>query len=114
MPGIIENPTLEADESVFARSGKTLVVAYKEGNKKPVRLISTFLSAKIKDGKPKLITKYNKYMGEVDLNVMMTSFYGDNRNSVMMWKKVAFNRYLLQRFLINSYILYTKTQPILL
>lgn len=106
MPRLIKNPSLNENESVFLRSGKTLVVAYKEGHKKPVRLLSTFHSAKLKDNKPKVITKYNKYMGGVDLNDMLTSFYGDNRKSVKMWKKVVFN--LLQRFLINSYVLYTK------
>ena len=53
-----------------------------------------------------LIRQFRRSIGGVDLNDMMTSFYGDNGKSVKMWKKVVFN--LLQRFLINLYILHTK------
>lgn len=107
MPLVVKEADLSPDTSVFMRRGDLLAVAYRQSDKKPVRMISTYHSAKVlTGGKPKLVEKYNKYMGGVDLNDMMTGFYTDKRKSVKMWKKIVFN--IIQRMIINAYVLYTE------
>ena len=107
MPQRIKDNNILPNECVYMRKRDLLAFVYKDNDKKPVRLLSTFHAAKQSHtGKPKCIVKYNKYMGRVDLNDMLTGFYADNRKSVKVWKKVIFN--MFQRFMINAYVLYTK------
>ena len=103
MPRIIN---LAPNRSIYMRKRDILTMAFKDRDKKPVRLVSTYHSAKqTRQGNPKTIVKYKKkYMGGVDLNDMLTSFYSDNRKTVKLWKRVVFN--LIQRYVINAYILY--------
>ncbi|CAG2225521.1 unnamed protein product [Mytilus edulis] len=89
------------------RRQETLVCAYRQNKRKPVRLVSTFCKAGVSPrGKPTAIESYSKNMGGVDRNDMFTAFYNDERKTVKMWKKIMFN--LFQRFMINAYILYKK------
>jgi hypothetical protein len=106
MPRLMHNVTLGENESVFLRQGPLLGCAYKERrNRRTVRFISTAMPAiHIPHDKPIVATTYNKYMGGVDLNDMMTSTYDDGRKSTCMWKRVAYN--ILHRMMLNAYILY--------
>ena len=107
MPALIKNANLAPNQTVYMRKRDLLAVAFRDGTKKPVRLHTSYHSAKqARQGKPKCIVKYNKYMGGVDLNDMLTSFYSDNRKTVKLWKRIVFN--LFQRYVINAYVLYTK------
>jgi len=54
--------------------------------------------------KPDVILDYNRYMGGIDGNDMMTYFYLDERRTVKYWKKVAFN--MIARMVLNAYLLY--------
>ena len=45
-------------------------------------------------------------MGGVDLSDQLVSAYIDERKTMKVWKKVVFN--LVQKMVINSYILYKK------
>lgn len=105
MPMMIKNATLARDESLFARQGDILACAYREREKrKIVRLLSSYHKAGVTDNKPTLISSYNTFMGGVDLNDMLTSFYEDGRKTTKLWKKIAFN--LIHRMNINAYVLY--------
>ena len=114
MPALIKNANMAPNDTVYMRKRDILTMAYRDGVKKPVRIVSTYHSAKLtRQGKPKCVTKYNKYLGGVDLNDMLTSFYSDNIKTVKLWKRIVFN--LFQRFVINAYILYkqnTSDRPI--
>ncbi|MES9880915.1 MAG: hypothetical protein ABW185_08545 [Sedimenticola sp.] len=70
------------------------------------RLVSTAVHADAENGKPKVINAYNKYMGGVDSADMMASFYGDNRKSLKVWKKVVIH--IIHRVLLNAYIIYSQ------
>ncbi|CAG2222235.1 unnamed protein product [Mytilus edulis] len=86
------NPELRPDEYVFMRRQETLVCAYRQNKRKPVRLVSTFCKAGVSPrGKPTAIESYSKNMGGVDRNDMFTAFYNDERKTVKMWKKIMFN-----------------------
>ena len=106
MPRFMHNVNLGENESVILRQGPLLGCAYKERrNRRTVRFISTAMPAiHIPQDKPIVATTYNKYMGGVDLNDMMTSTYHDGRKSTCMWKRVAYN--ILHRMMLNAYILY--------
>jgi hypothetical protein len=54
--------------------------------------------------KPKIITSYNKFLGDIDSSDMMPYTYSDKRQTVCYWKKVAFN--IIAWMVLNSYILY--------
>ncbi|VDI04338.1 Hypothetical predicted protein [Mytilus galloprovincialis] len=92
MPQRIKTPELRPDECVFMRRQETLVCAYRQNKRKPVRLVSTFCKAGVSPhGKPTAIESYSKNMGGVDRNDMFTAFYNDERKTVKMWKKIMFN-----------------------
>ena len=107
MPQMIKNAMLLPGQSLFVRKGKLLVCAFKQrAGTKMVRVLSTYHSAKEGVSKPEIVEHYQKYMGGVDTNDMMTSFYGDDRKTLKMWKKVFFN--FCQRIVLNAFILYKK------
>ncbi len=76
--------------------------------RQPVAVISTAASSGTVREKgqdiPLAITTYNKYMGGVDLHDAMLYCYLDERKTLKVWKKCAFN--LIGRTLLNAYILY--------
>ncbi|VDH92077.1 Hypothetical predicted protein [Mytilus galloprovincialis] len=106
LPNLIKSVKLRASQSMFMRQQEILVCAFKEKEKrKNVKMLSTRYNAElVVNRKPKMITEYNKFMGGVDLNDMLTSFYEDGRKSTKMWKKIVFN--IIHRMVINAYILY--------
>ena len=56
--------------------------------------------------KPDVILDYNRYMGRIDGNDMMTYFYLDERRTVKYLKNVAFN--IIARMVLNACLLYLK------
>uniref|UniRef100_A0A1B6F5V6 PiggyBac transposable element-derived protein domain-containing protein n=1 Tax=Cuerna arida TaxID=1464854 RepID=A0A1B6F5V6_9HEMI len=53
---------------------------------------------------PKIIRKYNNFMGGVDGHDQMLNQYMGDHRSARLWKKITFN--LLSRMILNSYSLY--------
>ena len=92
------------------------VLNKKSHKKKQVIVLSTCASATESDvkptarsrnelqKKPDVILDYNRYMGQIDGNDMMTYFYLDERRTVKYWKKFAFN--IISRMVLNAYLLY--------
>jgi hypothetical protein len=88
--------------------------ARRNHKKNPVILLSSHATAQeeyvqVKRGgnpkiKPKIITSYNKPMGDIDSSDMILYTYLDERPKVHYWKKVAFN--IIARMVLNCYILY--------
>lgn len=54
--------------------------------------------------KPKVIRRYNDFMGGVDGGDQMLGAYLDERKTLRFWRKVTFN--IFGRMVLNSYILY--------
>ena len=102
----------------YFRQGPLLLVGSKQkkSQKNQVIVLSTCASATESDVKPTarnrnepqkkhdVILDYNRYMGGIDGNDMMTYFYLDERRTVKFWKKVAFN--MIVRMVLNAYLLY--------
>jgi hypothetical protein len=57
-----------------------------ERSKRPVRLISTAISADTSRGVPEVVEKYNKSMGSVNGADMIMSYNSNNRKSLKVWK----------------------------
>lgn len=103
MPNVLRGDVPEGEH--YFRQGSLLLCAKKERGKKPVRLLSSWCSANnAADGKPEIISEYNKFMGGVDISDMKCSFYDDKRKTMKVWKKVMFN--IFHRMMLNAYILY--------
>jgi hypothetical protein len=108
LPRLISEANPGANQAVFSRSGCLLCCAFKERqNRKTVRFVSTYMNAvHNQNEKPSIATTYNKFMGGVDRNDMLSGVYDDHRKSKAMWKRIAIN--ILHRMLLNAYILYRR------
>ncbi|XP_033758267.1 uncharacterized protein LOC117340612 [Pecten maximus] len=74
---------------------------------KPVRLLSTVLPGSNHNGKPQVVTAYNRLMGGVDLSDAMVDVFEGERKTLKVWKKLILH--IFQRIMLNAYILYTKS-----
>jgi hypothetical protein len=74
LPRLISEANPGANQTVFSRSGRLLCCAFKERqNRKTVRFVSTYMNAvHNQNEKPSIATTYNKFMGGVDMNDMMS------------------------------------------
>lgn len=108
MPITIKNANLDTNSTIYMRAGRILCMAHRgETAKKPVRLLSTLLTAgNLQNGKPRIVTAYNRNMGAVDLDDARLSVYDGERKTYKVWKKMIIH--LFQRMLFNCYVLYTK------
>ncbi|XP_066275083.1 piggyBac transposable element-derived protein 4-like [Branchiostoma lanceolatum] len=103
---------LKNQETEERRKGNLLCVAYQDGNKKPI-LLSTAAAAGFQDDvtsrgqpvrRPRVVSKYNKSMGGVDLSDARLYKYLSERRTMKWTNKVVFS--ILGRAVLNSYILY--------
>ncbi|PJE77355.1 hypothetical protein CI610_03723 [invertebrate metagenome] len=110
-PNAIRTPHANAGQCVYMRKRNILLCAYKERpNRKAVRLVTNCMAARNGVRKPEIVEFYNKNMGGVDLNDMLTLTYDDNRKTLKLWKKIVYN--VLHRVLLNVFICYTQnTDP---
>jgi hypothetical protein len=105
LPQTIKDATVNPGTAVYMRQGDISLTAFRgERSKRPIRLISTAISADTNTGIPEVVKKYNKNMGGVDGADMIMSYYSNNRKSLKVWKKMAFH--IIQRVLLNAYVLY--------
>lgn len=105
LPATIKDANVDPGTTYFMRQGDHLLAAHKGSNSRhPVRLLSTAISADSSEGVPQIIKAYNNNMGGVDGADMQLSFYSNTRKSLKVWKKMAFH--ILQRMLLNAYVLY--------
>lgn len=103
LPATIKDANVDSGTSHFMQH--ILLAAHKGSNsRRPVRLLSTAIFADSSEGVPQIIKAYNSSMGGVDGADMQISFYSNTRKSLKVWKKMAFH--ILQRMLINAYVLY--------
>jgi hypothetical protein len=74
LPRLISEANPGANQTVFSRSGRLLCCALKERqNRKTVRFVSTYMNTvHNQNEKPSIATTYNKFMGGVDMNDMMS------------------------------------------
>jgi hypothetical protein len=74
LPRLISEANPGANQTVFSRSGRLLCCAFKERqNRKTVRFVSTYMNAvHNQNEKPSIATTYDKFMGGVDMNDMMS------------------------------------------
>lgn len=109
------------------------VVSFQDGtltgirwmDKRPVAALSTIHDASVTTvsrrsrlapggiesiSKPVMIVEYNKYMGGVDVADQLVTYYGFNHCSKKWWKRVFFH--LLEVSLVNSYIIYSSSNPL--
>jgi hypothetical protein len=107
LPRSIKEATVHPGTNIYMRQGETLLTAHRgEFSRRPVRLLSTGISADTRQGVPEVVKRYNKNMGGVDGADMVFSFYSNNRKSLKVWKKMAFH--IIQRMLLNAYVLYSQ------
>lgn len=105
LPATIKDANVDSETTHFMKKGDHLLAAHKRSNsRRPDRLLSTAISADSSEGVPQIIRAYNSSTGEVDGADMQLSFYSNTRKSLKVWKKMAFH--ILQRMLINAYVLY--------
>lgn len=105
IPSTIKEANVLPGNTIFMRQGRILLAAHKGmERKRPVRLLSTAIPSDLSRGVPAIVSAYNKNMGGVDGADMQFSFYSNMRKSLKVWKKMAFH--ILQRMLLNSYVLY--------
>ena len=111
------NNKLERGASIFRNKGPITAVTWMDN--KVVNLVSTLdipsgsatrpIKRRKKDGEqaevqcPHIITAYNKYMGGVDRNDQMASYYAIKCKSKKWWHRIFFE--LLNRSIVNSHIL---------
>ena len=112
-----ENNKLERGTCVFRRKGPITAVTWMDN--KPVNVVCTLkvvsgeatkpVKRRKKDGEqqdvncPLMISSYNKYMGGVDRNDQMKSYYAIKFISRKWWHRVFFE--LLDRCIVNGHIL---------
>ena len=112
LPRAAISAPLRNQEVVERRKGPLLCVAYQDGRRKPVLLTTEVAAGKEEvvsrrgeaAQKPKVVVKYNKTMGGVDVGDQMLYAYTAERRSMKWTTKVAFS--LLARCLVNAFILY--------
>jgi len=94
------------------------LMALKWHDKREICMLSTFhdssmITVKTRSGekdKPAVITDYNKNMGAVDMADQMLQSYQVERKRKKVWYKKQF-QHLLNRTVLNCYILYKKCNP---
>ena len=59
--------------------------------------------------KPLAVAEYNRYMGGVDRADQLLSYYGYSHRTIKWWKRAFF--FLLDKAVVNAYLLYTDTHP---
>lgn len=108
LPRSIKFPTVQAGQSHYVRQGEVLLLAYKNagGARKPVRLLSTMVSADVNQApaNPRIVSVYNQNMGGVDAGDMMMSFYESRRKTIKVYKRIMIH--LIHRALLNAYVIY--------
>lgn len=105
LPATIKDANVDSETTHFMRQGDHLLAAHKRSNsRRPVRLLSTAISAASSGGVPQIIKAYNSSMGGVHGADMQLSFYSNTRKSLKVWTKMAFH--IFQRMLLNAYVLY--------
>ena len=108
MPNTFRNANPDPSNPVYMTKGTVLCVAFRDADgKKPVRMLSTALSAQdLPSGRPRLVNSYNRNMGAVDTTDAIMKAYGGTRKNRKPWKKVLLH--LFNRIIQNAYILYQK------
>uniref|UniRef100_A0A1B6EQK2 PiggyBac transposable element-derived protein domain-containing protein n=1 Tax=Cuerna arida TaxID=1464854 RepID=A0A1B6EQK2_9HEMI len=57
--------------------------------------------------KPRVVFRYNKFMGGVDVADQYISSYSFTRKSIQWWRKIFF--WLLETAIVNAFLLFNKT-----
>ncbi|XP_033730088.1 piggyBac transposable element-derived protein 4-like, partial [Pecten maximus] len=106
MPRTIQQADPLAGTAIYMRQRETLCVAYKDAvDKKPVRMLSTFLPAQdLHNGRSRIVDQYNRYMGAANSSGAVMSAYSGLRRNKKVWKKVVVH--LFHRIMMNAYLLY--------
>jgi len=112
---------LKRGDAMFRYKGDTTALVWMD--RKPVFVVSNAHSPimesvrrKNKDGSvslvncPTIVADYNRYMGGVDLNDQLKSYYQYNRKSRRWWLRLFFH--LLDVTVVNAYILYLQVYRI--
>ena len=80
IPALIKDANPNASQQLYARQGRVLLVAHKDaGRRKPVRVLSTAINARMVNGWPDAVQHYNTTMGAVDYGDMLISIYNAER-----------------------------------
>lgn len=114
IPGEVKNAKLKKGEAIYKCSDEGVMVG-KWRDKREVSFITTQFSNKMveytdkrgqKRKKPSPIVQYNKYMGGVDRQDQLMSYYPCERKSIRWYKKLGLH--IVQMLLLNAYLLFKK------
>lgn len=114
IPGEVKNAKLKKGEAIYKCSDEGVMVG-KWRDKREVSFITTQFSNEMvqytdkrgqKRQKPSPIVQYNKYMGGVDRQDQLMSYYPCERKSIRWYKKLGLH--IVQMLLLNAYLLFKK------
>jgi hypothetical protein len=88
---MIKSANPDPGETIYARQGNLLVGAYKgQARGKPIRMLSSVISARSENGIPVVVQHFNRNMGGVDEADMIMSFYNAGKKTLKVYLNILF------------------------
>ncbi|KAG8261581.1 zinc finger protein [Homalodisca vitripennis] len=113
-------PKFKVGEKKYFKKNEMTLLAFREKQSQTKQVLVLTTDGTVEDekrskkfgnhikttNKPKVIRRYNDFMGGVDGGDQMLNSYLDERKALRFWRKVTFN--IFGRMVLNSYIIYKK------